>query len=117
MHLSLPNNGKLSQANILVPLTRPSLWSQIRLLAPLWPEDDYLAKRKFVAAVHDAFNPQSPARRMAHNEYLTDMAHMHDLAVGSDMVALYLLLMGKPMPRRLLKHKHSFKYVARWVRT
>ncbi len=97
MHLSLPKSGKLSQANILVPFTRPSLWSQKNLLAPLWPEGDYIAKRKFVAAVHNAFDPQSPARRAAHNEYLTEMARMRVLAACPTMAALHLHLMGKLM--------------------
>jgi hypothetical protein len=103
MHLSLPNNGKLSQANILVPFTRPSVWSQIKLLAPLWPEGDYLAKQKFVATVLSAFNPppKATAKRMLHNEYLTEMARMHDLAANPTMTALYLSLMGRQMPKAI----------------
>lgn len=39
LHLKPPSSGKMSKANLLVPITRPSLFSDLWLLAPLYTNE------------------------------------------------------------------------------
>lgn len=57
LHLNIPPDGHLSRANILVPVSRPSLFSQLHLLAPLWPDGDLAARSKVIMKVHSALKP------------------------------------------------------------
>ncbi len=57
LHLNVPPNGKMTRANLLVPVSRPSLYSQLHLLAPLWPHGDLAARAKLIGKVHEALKP------------------------------------------------------------
>lgn len=54
LHITPPPTGKLLRANLLVPVSRPSVYSQLRLLAPLWPPGDGAARARVVDRVHRA---------------------------------------------------------------
>ncbi len=89
IHLALPDNmPKFDRANIIVPLTRPSKWSQLKLLCRLWKDDkgkaDYITK--FAKAIKPCPN------------YVAEMLEARRLAVTPEMQILYQDLMGKPMP-------------------
>jgi len=38
-------------------MSRPSLYSQLHLLAPLWPHGDLAARAKVIRKVHEALKP------------------------------------------------------------
>jgi hypothetical protein len=87
LHLSLPDNRAVfSRANLLIPLSRPSLWSQLKLLTPLWPPDKPSAKDKYLKAVMEALKPDE--------EYLAEMARANECAVSDYMTRLREAVMG-----------------------
>jgi hypothetical protein len=76
LHLCLPEGRqRLTRANLLVPTTRPSLWSQLHLLAPLWPPDDAEARRAYIASVQAALRP--------HPDYVHEMQRLRHLAAAT----------------------------------
>lgn len=48
----------MTKANILVPLSRPSLWSRVLLLRPLWPPGDHAARAACIQKYRTALQPQ-----------------------------------------------------------
>ena len=48
----------MTKANILVPLSRPSLWSRVKLLRPLWPPGDMVARAACIRKYRTALQPQ-----------------------------------------------------------
>lgn len=86
LHLALPDEvEKFSRANLIVPLTRPSLWSELRLLTPLWPEGDEDAKKKFCERFKSALKPDK--------RYSAEMERARALASSPYMKSLYDSLM------------------------
>jgi hypothetical protein len=57
LHMNIPPDGKLNRANLLVPVSRPSLYSQLHLLAPLWPPNDMAARSAVIRKVHAVLKP------------------------------------------------------------
>ena len=91
IHLALPDSSPVfSKANILVPLSRPSLWSELKLLTPLWPDGDEEAKAKFITKVRNALKPNV--------DYKAEMDRAKELARGDKMKKLYKELMKVEMP-------------------
>ena len=89
LHLALPDNRRsFSRANIIVPLTRPSKWSQLKLLSPLWTD----AKGKA------AYVTQFMSALKVHEGYVAEMKLANSLAKSEEMRQRYLDLMKKPMP-------------------
>jgi hypothetical protein len=78
LHLSLPDEGKkFTRANLLIPISRPSLWSQLKLLTPLWP---FGKKREFIEAVRKALKPDP--------DLLKEMERAEAIATGETMQQL-----------------------------
>ena len=59
LHLNVPPDGKMTRANLLVPVSRPSLYSQLHLLTPMWPHGDLAARAKVIRKVHEALKPNA----------------------------------------------------------
>jgi hypothetical protein len=67
-----PGRGqRLNQGNLLVPISRPSLWSELKLLSPLWQPGDEAGKARVLAVVKKALIP-SP-------DYLAEKKQLQDL--------------------------------------
>jgi hypothetical protein len=91
IHLTLPDkHPSFDRANILVPLSRPSRWSELKLITPLWPQGDSKAREKFINKVHQALKPSL--------DYKEEMKRAKALATGREMRALYLKIMKREMP-------------------
>ena len=73
--LAVPGTGKshLNKANILVPLSRPSVWSRVKLLRPLWNPGDTFKKDRVIKAYMQALKP-SP-------DFVKEMRRLRALAL------------------------------------
>ena len=85
LHITPPPTGRLSKANLLVPLSRPSLWSDLHLLQPLWPEGDMAARDKVIATVRKALIPSQ--------DYLAEILRLEVVAAATKQ-RLYSHMMG-----------------------
>ena len=89
LHLALPDKKSyFSRANLIVPLTRPSKWSQLKLLCRLWKDEE--GKQEYIKQFAKAIRPD-PA-------YVAEMAEARRLASSEEMKSLYHQLMKKDMP-------------------
>lgn len=57
LHLNIPPDGKLHRANLLVPISRPSLFSQLHLLAPLYSVGDKATRSSVIQKVYNTLKP------------------------------------------------------------
>lgn len=48
LHLGVSEKQGYRKANLLVPLSRPAVLSDVVLLHPLWPKGDHLARQNFI---------------------------------------------------------------------
>ena len=71
-HINPPPDSSIRRANILVPVSRPSLWDALHLVAPLWPKGDVQERKRVIQAFMRAVKPRP--------EYVKEMARLHDLA-------------------------------------
>ena len=66
------DKSHLTKANILVPLSRPSLWSRVKLLRPLWPAGDDAARGECINKFMSAMKPNA--------DFIIEMKRLKDLA-------------------------------------
>jgi hypothetical protein len=75
LHLTPPDKGSLTRPNVLVPCTRPSLWSELHLLAPLWPHDNEAKRQEVIAFFCKLLQPDP--------DYVAEMQRLRLLAADT----------------------------------
>lgn len=70
LHLSVSQREGYRRANLLVPISRPAVLSDVILLHPLWPPGDQAARHRIVRKFKTALQPDE--------DYDAEMVRLHD---------------------------------------
>jgi hypothetical protein len=84
LHLGVGDHQGFKRGNLLVPISRPAVLSDVVILSPLWPNGDYNARQKVIQQFKSALKPDP--------DYQAEMERLH-LKHKATMAKHYAALM------------------------
>lgn len=85
LHLGVGGKQGFKRGNLLVPISRPAVLSDVVILSPLWPPGDYNARTKVIDQFKSALKPDP--------DYQAEMDSLH-CKHAATMAKYYASLMG-----------------------
>ena len=89
LHLNIAQTQGYRRANLLVPISRPAVLSDVVLLQPLWQPGDQAARHRIVRKIQTALKPdkdyKAEMERLHVNHHNTTAKHFHRLMLKTPL--------------------------------